>query len=52
MVYNHNLRHDIDPVTGLPLAQTLPVDPTQRLDRRWGFASNQLLIKLQYAFRY
>ena len=52
VVYNHNLRHDIDPVTGLPLAQTLPVDPTQRIDRRWGFASNQLLIKLQYAFRY
>ena len=52
VVYNHNLRHDIDPVTGGPLTQTLPVDPTQRIDRRWGFASNQLLIKLQYAFRY
>ncbi len=52
VVYNHNLRHDIDPSTGLPLAGGLETDPTRRLDRRWGFASNQLLVKLQYAFRY
>ncbi len=52
VVYNHNLRHDIDPVSGLPAPQTLPLDPTSRVDRRWGFASNQLLVKLQYAFRY
>jgi Domain of unknown function (DUF5916) len=52
VVYNHNLRHDVDPVTGLPIPQALPVNPTTRPDRRWGFASNQLLVKLQYAFRY
>jgi hypothetical protein len=52
VVYNHNLRHDIDPTTGLPLATGLQTDPTSRVDRRWGFASNQLLVKLQYAFRY
>ena len=52
IVYNHNLRHDIDPATGMPEPATLPVDPTRRLDRRWGFASNQLLVKMQYAFRY
>jgi hypothetical protein len=52
VVYNHNLRHDIDPTTGLPLAGGLQTDPTRRLDRRWGFASNQLLVKVQYAFRY
>jgi hypothetical protein len=52
VVYNHNLRHDIDPATGLPLAGGLQTDPTRRVDRRWGFASNQLLVKLQYAFRY
>ena len=51
VVYNHNLRHDIDPLTGLPIATGLPTDPTQRLDRRWGFANNQLLVKLQYAIR-
>jgi hypothetical protein len=52
VVYNHNLRHDIDPATGLPLAGGLQTDPTRRLGRRWGFASNQLLVKAQYAFRY
>jgi hypothetical protein len=53
VVYNHNLRHDIDPVTGLPIAGGgVQTDPTRRLDRRWGFASNQLLVKVQYAFRY
>ena len=36
VVYNHNLR-TIDPVSGM---------------RRWAFASNQLLVKLQYALRY
>ena len=51
VVYNHNLRHDIDPLTDRPIAGGLQVDPTQRADRRWGFASNQLLVKLQYAFR-
>ncbi|HKH91281.1 MAG TPA: DUF5916 domain-containing protein [Gemmatimonadaceae bacterium] len=48
VVYNHNLRHDIDPSTGRPVGGGLQ---TSR-DRRWGFASNQLLVKLQYAFRY
>jgi hypothetical protein len=52
IVYNHNLRHDIDAATGLPLAGGLQTDPTRRLERRWGFGSNQLLVKLQYAFRY
>ena len=51
IVYNHNLRHDIDPVTGLPIATGAQFDPTRRADRRWGFSSNQLLLKLQYAFR-
>lgn len=36
VVYNHNL-DTRDPVT---------------LQRRWAFASNQLLVKVQYAFRY
>jgi hypothetical protein len=52
VVYNHNLRHDIDPETGLPYAGGIPTDPTRRFDRQWGFASNQLLVKVQYAFRY
>ena len=52
VVYNHNLRHDIDPETGLPYSGGIQTDPTRRLDRRWGFASNQLLVKVQYAFRY
>lgn len=50
IVYNHNLRHDIDPATGLP--QTgVTTSPGERLPSRWGFASNQLIVKLQYAFR-
>ncbi len=52
IVYNHNLRHDIDPTSGLPVAAALQTDPTRRFDRHWGFASNQLLVKVQYAFRY
>lgn len=52
IVYNHNLRHDIDPETGRPVNGGLPTDPTRRLDRRWGFGSNQLLVKVQYAVRY
>ncbi len=52
VVYNHNLRHDIDPATGLPYATGVQTDPTQRYSRNWGFASNQLLVKVQYAFRY
>jgi len=50
VVYNHNLRGDLDPVTGLPTGSASPRDPTA--ERRWGFASNQLVVKLQYAFRY
>jgi hypothetical protein len=52
IVYNHNLRHDIDSATGLPVPGGPSVDPFQRYDRRWGFASSQLLVKMQYAFRY
>ncbi len=50
IVYNHNLRHDIDGSTGQPFVGAL--SPSQRFDRQWGFASNQLLVKMQYAFRY
>ncbi len=50
VVYNHNLRHDIDPATGLPSTSPTSLDP--RVDRRWGLASNQLLVKVQYAWRY
>ena len=52
VVYNHNLRHDIDSETGLPYGVGLQNDPTRRYPRNWGFGSNQLLVKLQYAFRY
>jgi hypothetical protein len=52
IVYNHNLRHDLDPTTGLPIGSALLTDPTRRLDRRWGFGSNQLIVKLQYASRF
>ncbi|MFL5583073.1 MAG: DUF5916 domain-containing protein [Gemmatimonadaceae bacterium] len=53
VVYNHNLQHlFVDAETGLPLPGGVPTDPTERLDRRWGLASNQLLVKVQYAFRY
>ena len=48
----NNLRHDIDPETGLPYSGGIQTDPTRRLDRRWGFPSNELLVKVQYAFRY
>ena len=51
IVYNHNLRHDINGDTGLPYGTGLQADPTMRVPRNWGFASNQLLVKLQYAFR-
>jgi len=52
VVYNHNLRHDIDPETGRPYSGSVVSDPTRRLNPRWGFASNQLLVKVQYAFRH
>ena len=52
VVYNHNMRHDIDSETGLPYGAGMQNDPTRRYARNWGFASNQLLVKLQYAFRY
>ncbi|WP_310571359.1 DUF5916 domain-containing protein [Gemmatimonas sp.] len=52
IVYNHNLRHDINGDTGLPYGTGLQTDPTARYPRNWGFGSNQLLVKLQYAFRY
>lgn len=51
VVYNHNLRHDIDPATGLPVPSTLVADPTQRVATRWGLASSQLIVKVQYAVR-
>ena len=37
VVYNHNLNERFDPLSAR---------------REWGFASNQLLVKLQHAFRY
>ena len=52
IVYNHNLRHDINGDTGLPYGAGMLNDPTMRYPRDWGFASNQLLVKVQYAFRY
>ena len=52
VVYNHNLRHDINPDSGVPYDGTSLFDPTTRLPRVWGFASNQLLLKVQYAWRY
>jgi hypothetical protein len=52
VVYNHNLRHDINPATGLPLGSGVQTDPTARVPGTWGFSSNQLLVKVQYAFRY
>lgn len=50
VVYNHNLRGDINPSTGLPIASAGSLEPAAM--QRWGFASNQLIVKLQYAFRY
>lgn len=52
VVYNHNLRHDIDPATGLPASGSTLLEPWMVRERRWGFASNQLLVKVQYAWRY
>jgi hypothetical protein len=53
IVYNHNLQHDrFDAVSGEPVLRGIATDPTQRIDSRWGLASNQLLVKVQYAFRY
>ena len=52
IVYNHNLRHDINGETGLPYGTGVQADPTMRYPRNWGFGSNQILVKLQYAFRY
>jgi Domain of unknown function (DUF5916) len=43
VVYNHNMAREL--VTG-----DVPGTTIDR--RRWGFASNELLVKLQYAFRY
>lgn len=43
VVYNHNLARDL-------VAGDAPGSSLER--RRWGFASNELLVKLQYAFRY
>jgi hypothetical protein len=43
VVYNHNVAHEL--FSGTP--------PGSAIDRRrWAFASNELLVKLQYAFRY
>lgn len=52
LMYNYNLRHDIDQTTGLPVDPVFQADPTKRVVQHWGFGSNQLLVKLQYAFRY
>jgi len=43
IVYNHNLAREL--VTG-------DVPSTMFDRRRWRFASNELRVKLQYAFRY
>jgi hypothetical protein len=43
VVYNHNMLREL--FSGTP-----PGTGVER--RRWGFASNELLVKLQYAFRY
>lgn len=42
LVYNHNLVR----------RELLGIDPNAFVDRRWGFASNELLIKAQYTVRY
>ena len=43
VVYNHNI-----------LRELMPADPilSRPADRRWTFASNELLVKAQYTFRY
>jgi hypothetical protein len=43
VVYNHNVARDV-------VAGDVPATSVDR--RRWAFASNELLVKLQYAFRY
>ena len=43
VVYNHNMAREL-------VAGDVPGSTIDR--RRWGFASNELLVKLQYAFRY
>jgi hypothetical protein len=43
VVYNHNMAREL-------VAGDVPGTTIDR--RRWGFASNELLVKLQYAFRY
>ena len=43
IVYNHNMAREL-------VAGDVPGTSIDR--RRWGFASNELLVKLQYAFRY
>jgi hypothetical protein len=43
VVYNHNVARDV-------VAGDVPATSIDR--RRWAFASNELLVKLQYAFRY
>lgn len=40
VVYDHNMLRDV------------VESPVGLSRRRWGFASNQLLVKAQYAFRY
>ena len=43
VVYNHNILRELteaDPILGRPV------------DRRWAFASNELLVKAQYTVRY
>ena len=42
VVYNHNVVRELTP--------GYPTD--DRPDRRWAFASNELLVKAQYTFRY
>ena len=43
VVYNHNVARDI-------AAADVPANSIDR--RRWSFLSNELLVKVQYAFRY
>ena len=52
LVYNHNLARALDPDSGRPVGGLDPRGPGADDRRRWEFASNQLLVKLQYAFRY
>ncbi|MEJ7809580.1 MAG: DUF5916 domain-containing protein [Gemmatimonadaceae bacterium] len=51
VVYNHNLLRELpgEPASGDSLPGTLPGAAVGR--RRWGFASNELLMKVQYTFR-